>query len=123
MAPALTRYTPADSSCGKPPAEPATIFAASRSLAGSGARQRSEEHTSELQSQSNLVCRLLLEKKTVHTNGDMGLVPFITVIVPGPPNRWVVPPTSVLPLRWAARVLKVRALLPHPCALPELVAS
>src|SRR2546430_3407910 len=27
---------------------------------------RSEEHTSELQSQSNLVCRLLLEKKTSH---------------------------------------------------------
>src|SRR5256886_4015844 len=26
-------------------------------------RVRSEEHTSELQSQSNLVCRLLLEKK------------------------------------------------------------
>src|SRR2546430_7469598 len=31
-------------------------------LARSHAR-RSEEHTSELQSQSNLVCRLLLEKK------------------------------------------------------------
>src|SRR2546430_12815948 len=35
------------------------------------AAQRSEEHTSELQSQSNLVCRLLLEKKkqahTAHT--------------------------------------------------------
>src|SRR2546430_11669948 len=28
-----------------------------------GAFARSEEHTSELQSQSNLVCRLLLEKK------------------------------------------------------------
>src|SRR6266853_1876184 len=28
-----------------------------------GRDQRSEEHTSELQSQSNLVCRLLLEKK------------------------------------------------------------
>src|SRR5688572_32444620 len=28
-----------------------------------GATARSEEHTSELQSQSNLVCRLLLEKK------------------------------------------------------------
>src|SRR5438270_14085048 len=28
-------------------------------------RRRSEEHTSELQSQSNLVCRLLLEKKKV----------------------------------------------------------
>src|SRR2546430_13285589 len=27
---------------------------------------RSEEHTSELQSQSNLVCRLLLEKKKAH---------------------------------------------------------
>src|SRR2546430_12575823 len=28
---------------------------------------RSEEHTSELQSQSNLVCRLLLEKKSKET--------------------------------------------------------
>src|SRR3954449_13618511 len=27
---------------------------------------RSEEHTSELQSHSHLVCRLLLEKKTLH---------------------------------------------------------
>src|SRR2546430_11840493 len=27
---------------------------------------RSEEHTSELQSQSNLVCRLLLEKKNIY---------------------------------------------------------
>src|SRR2546430_8417131 len=37
------------------------------SAAGSGGgthpETRSEEHTSELQSQSNLVCRLLLEKK------------------------------------------------------------
>src|SRR2546430_13191750 len=30
---------------------------------------RSEEHTSELQSQSNLVCRLLLEKKKTQTRG------------------------------------------------------
>src|SRR5438270_6309120 len=30
---------------------------------GVGLATRSEEHTSELQSQSNLVCRLLLEKK------------------------------------------------------------
>src|SRR2546430_9776005 len=28
-------------------------------------KARSEEHTSELQSQSNLVCRLLLEKKNI----------------------------------------------------------
>src|SRR5688572_32106919 len=31
------------------------------------AHERSEEHTSELQSQSNLVCRLLLEKKKKNT--------------------------------------------------------
>src|SRR5688572_31601074 len=31
--------------------------------------KRSEEHTSELQSQSNLVCRLLLEKKNERTYG------------------------------------------------------
>src|SRR5690606_41996829 len=32
-------------------------------LFGGGNRRRSEEHTSELQSRENLVCRLLLEKK------------------------------------------------------------
>src|SRR2546430_9946582 len=36
------------------------------------AHARSEEHTSELQSQSNLVCRLLLEKKkTVDTHAGI----------------------------------------------------
>src|SRR6266853_5841137 len=35
----------------------------SPSRPGCEPRLRSEEHTSELQSQSNLVCRLLLEKK------------------------------------------------------------
>src|SRR5206468_8030647 len=35
----------------------------SRATASSAARSRSEEHTSELQSRSDLVCRLLLEKK------------------------------------------------------------
>src|SRR5438105_11889962 len=34
-----------------------------RLLARGGARMRSEEHTSELQSRVDLVCRLLLEKK------------------------------------------------------------
>src|SRR2546430_10389435 len=33
--------------------------------------RRSEEHTSELQSQSNLVCRLLLEKKNIVTSSDV----------------------------------------------------
>src|SRR2546430_8035663 len=32
--------------------------------------RRSEEHTSELQSQSNLVCRLLLEKKKTHNTNQ-----------------------------------------------------
>src|SRR5689334_23929442 len=34
-----------------------------RAQEGTSARTRSEEHTSELQSQFHLVCRLLLEKK------------------------------------------------------------
>src|SRR5688572_32000389 len=34
--------------------------------------RRSEEHTSELQSQSNLVCRLLLEKKKKKKNTTIG---------------------------------------------------
>src|SRR5688572_31040730 len=39
---------------------------------GVTALARSEEHTSELQSQSNLVCRLLLEKKKEHQpNGPL----------------------------------------------------
>src|SRR5205085_11609676 len=46
-----------------PPAA-ADATAADRRLTRPGrASRRSEEHTSELQSQSNLVCRLLLEKK------------------------------------------------------------
>src|SRR5260370_28359104 len=36
-------------------------------LTGAAAERRSEEHTSELQSHLNLVCRLLLEKKKKKT--------------------------------------------------------
>src|SRR2546430_4035020 len=47
----------------------ATTFRSSlsaiRTAGGSSCHSRSEEHTSELQSQSNLVCRLLLEKKKI----------------------------------------------------------
>src|SRR5438094_6120390 len=39
----------------------------SRLLAGDPASRRSEEHTSELQSPYDLVCRLLLEKKKKYT--------------------------------------------------------
>src|SRR5256885_5095329 len=41
----------------------AATFRALRSALGALDPQRSEEHTSELQSPCNLVCRLLLEKK------------------------------------------------------------
>src|SRR2546430_12263551 len=34
-------------------------------------RYRSEEHTSELQSQSNLVCRLLLDKKKISSRTQL----------------------------------------------------
>src|SRR5688572_33045181 len=40
------------------------------SPSASEAESRSEEHTSELQSQSNLVCRLLLEKKNLHVYSE-----------------------------------------------------
>src|SRR2546430_11304926 len=54
------------------PEEPApaaqSLGTATRGAAGSWEPPfRSEEHTSELQSQSNLVCRLLLEKKKNRT--------------------------------------------------------
>src|SRR2546430_3850980 len=45
-----------------PPHHTGTSRAAHTSCTRTASR-RSEEHTSELQSQSNLVCRLLLEKK------------------------------------------------------------
>src|SRR5699024_12322444 len=37
---------------------------------GRGRAVRSEEHTSELQSRFDLVCRLLLEKKKAHSRGN-----------------------------------------------------
>src|SRR2546430_6378367 len=44
-------------------ADVADILAAADLYVMPSLSERSEEHTSELQSQSNLVCRLLLEKK------------------------------------------------------------
>src|SRR5256885_9926621 len=45
-----------------------------RLLSGAG---RSEEHTSELQSPCNLVCRLLLEKKKTHKTHQCTLLDYI----------------------------------------------
>src|SRR3989475_2873184 len=56
----------ASQSIRKPPCPRCQSSAASCPLGNAVAR--SEEHTSELQSQSNLVCRLLLEKKKKSIN-------------------------------------------------------
>src|SRR2546430_11882257 len=50
---------------------------------------RSEEHTSELQSQSNLVCRLLLEKKKYTMTSSLSvcyrnLTHYVSIISPLP---------------------------------------
>src|SRR2546430_8685300 len=42
-----------------------STYGSQRARSPASAPARSEEHTSELQSQSNLVCRLLLEKKKI----------------------------------------------------------
>src|SRR2546430_3982987 len=54
-----------DRTAGIPIENPAAMVPFFEQLrrAAKGESTRSEEHTSELQSQSNLVCRLLLEKK------------------------------------------------------------
>src|SRR5260221_12003599 len=41
----------------------------------------SEEHTSELQSHSDLVCRLLLEKKKINTRLELGLIRLRRAVV------------------------------------------
>src|SRR5256885_11820890 len=48
-------------------------------LSGLLLAERSEEHTSELQSPCNLVCRLLLEKKKKNTKQHMYLLYYITL--------------------------------------------
>src|SRR2546430_11080761 len=55
---------PDTSAPSAPSSSPAASVLRSAGNSDSAAGCRSEEHTSELQSQSNLVCRLLLEKKT-----------------------------------------------------------
>src|SRR5256885_11199916 len=52
--------------------------------------RRSEEHTSELQSPCNLVCRLLLEKKK--TDGDLAIPAHAHIA--SPPHRRVAPPQA-----------------------------
>src|SRR5690242_21563996 len=52
----------------RPPGAPRRARAGAAFDVGVVRRLRSEEHTSELQSHVNLVCRLLLEKKNIGTS-------------------------------------------------------
>src|SRR5947207_4318061 len=52
-----------------------------------GPLARSEEHTSELQSHSDLVCRLLLEKKKIQTHTIPTQIHPSTRQYPGPSSR------------------------------------
>src|SRR2546430_11733982 len=54
--------------------EPVDVRPRDGILRGGRTSTRSEEHTSELQSQSNLVCRLLLEKKKIDVAGTSMLL-------------------------------------------------
>src|SRR5688572_31074622 len=65
---------------------PVIATANSTSATKSRSPVRSEEHTSELQSQSNLVCRLLLEKKKKNTTTST------TQIVTHSPRAHLSPP-------------------------------
>src|SRR5688572_32356589 len=56
---------------GEPDRAPDAFYRIVRGEAVLRHETRSEEHTSELQSQSNLVCRLLLEKKTYNAHVNL----------------------------------------------------
>src|SRR5690349_23756130 len=52
--------------------DPVIALALAARVRALGHEPRSEEHTSELQSRRDLVCRLLLEKKKQHQKHDVG---------------------------------------------------
>src|SRR2546430_4424542 len=88
-------------SASPPPASRGTGASTRRPSAGFS--PRSEEHTSELQSQSNIVCRLLLEKKKTDTNqtplhnvcGTKNPTTLITTPQPGTPSSPTLTPTNI----------------------------
>src|SRR5256886_3178399 len=75
---------------------------------------RSEEHTSELQSQSNLVCRLLLEQKTVRLLRKIALTSFTSSrALPPRCRRPSHPPASVASRRRVGSDMTSRASRQH----------
>src|SRR2546427_5320795 len=90
------------------------VFARTGEAPGARGISRSEEHTSELQSQSNLVCRLLLEKKKNPHNG-------LSADTPHPKNK---PPecprTPSVYSRARVALNGCTPLLPHGWQQPRL---
>src|SRR5262252_1405643 len=93
---------------GRPPSRPAR----SAPAAPNRRHRRSEEHTSELQSHSDLVCRLLLEKKncalarklretfcfsliTTRSPGCPIAAPFFFLMIRRPPRSTLFPYTTL----------------------------
>src|SRR2546422_7889736 len=64
---ALPIWAPHDGKRGRVPAHSVGAGTLAADQGGLGSSDRSEEHTSELQSRLHLVCRLLLEKKKMDT--------------------------------------------------------
>src|SRR5699024_1018388 len=63
-----------------------------------GFPDRSEEHTSELQSRFDLVCRLLLEKKNKHSGVELALSRLASLLplwLPRPPPPTLLPYTTL----------------------------
>src|SRR5262249_61429338 len=79
-----------------------------------GTAARSEEHTSELQSLTNLVCRLLLEKQKTHMKSG--------IQYPRPPNAHVVTNNSVPVFKQAYTTASPRRRRParHSSGGPQL---
>src|SRR5690606_40993344 len=73
--------------------------------------RRSEEHTSELQSRENLVCRLLLEKKNIHSQKPTSAEMPATIHFVRTSRRYR---TDKLP---------AQAPTPHECARPRVVTE
>src|SRR2546423_12025356 len=80
----LQRLGPAPVAPGPPGRAPRTGRGEPRPARGGDARrpERSEEHTSELQSLAYLVCRLLLEKKKIHNPNTRERIPMTLLLRP-----------------------------------------
>src|SRR2546430_3770400 len=86
--PYTTLFRSCGSSCSRCPTGccfPRSSCSAASAPMQQNTKIRSEEHTSELQSQSNLVCRLLLEKKKNNNYLSM-LAPQHKLHLPSPYN-------------------------------------